>query len=59
MDERLRTLERIASLALQVRTLERKLLNSKDPWLVMDRLKVARLDLDAELKELAAVDRGR
>jgi hypothetical protein len=59
MNERLKVLERIADLALQVRTLERELLNSADPRLVMERLKQARLDLDAELAELGLLDKER
>ena len=48
----LRVFERIAALALQVRTLERELVNNKDPWLVMDRLKEARQELDEALGDL-------
>jgi len=59
MNERLEVLERIADLALQVRTLERELVNSADPRLVMKRLQQARLDLDAALTELGLLDKER
>ena len=59
MNERLEVLERIADLALQVRTLERELVNSADPRLVMERLTLARLGLDAALTGLGQLDNER
>ena len=56
MDGRLITLERIAALALQVRILERELIPATDVRIVMERLKQARQDLDAELAELSVLD---
>ena len=53
MSDRLKILERIADLALRVRTLERELGPATDPRRVLDLLKDARSGLDEALRELA------
>lgn len=57
MSDRAGTLERIADLALRVRTLERELVPAADPRRVLDLLKDARVGLDEALRELSALDR--
>ena len=59
MPDELTALRKVSDAAKYVWTLERELVNNKNPRLVMDRLKEARRDLDAELAELVVIERGR
>jgi len=59
VDERLRVLERIAALALRLRSLEKELIPTKSPRRVMDELMQTRADIDAELEGLAVIERRR
>ena len=55
--QRLETLQRIAALALMLRSLERELAGATDSRLVMERLKETRSDLDAELEVMRQEER--
>jgi hypothetical protein len=57
--DRLAVLQRIADLALCVRTLERELIPATDTRKVVDLLTRARAELDEALEDLVALDRSR
>lgn len=59
MADRLAVLQRIADLALRVRSLERELIPATDTRKVMDLLTQARAELDEALDGLAALDWDR